>query len=549
MRGKIVNLCMGLMNILFGILIIAYARIIPQDLTTITVQENNIVTYVTLGIYVVMFAIAIINAIQSYHHRTDTAFNTAYLLGIFAISFLFIKEITIAVFSIVSGIIILFKSLKENLVEINSTTAISISIVIMVAIGALSLVTLNYKSLGEYIKNKENENELSYKSDFFRYIKELELENENYKIPYINVKKDGKYGYINTNGELMIDFLYDYASPFVQITAYDKKFYIAFVCKDGSTTVILKNGRAVLSYRTETLDENYEAKLQELEHIYTNILGQTGKMTYEIPRIDSNMRTAPVYMEISQEYSFRYDYNEEYDLIVTQSNMGLGDTYELAKKDNLDIRIKLDTTSLDYDSSNLYLFSNGNIPFYEMSRRTQGWYTTYAKKNSMTGRAQILDFFGDERILLKNYNDKTIYFTDLEGNKLSDIYKDIYVCADGRYIVQDEDSAFRIMDDSYNSVFEQKYAAINPRFVSQGLYLVMESSQGIKSNDHNIAMPNWKLMNYDGTIIFENIEQIYDLVYKIPTENEEDEVNYLMFENELKALNYKFVGDKFYSEY
>ena len=36
---------------------------------------------------------------------------------------------------------------------------------------------------------------------------------------------------------------------------------------------------------------------------------------------------------------------------------------------------------------------------------------------------------------------------------------------------------------------------------------------------------------------------------KIPTENKEDEVNYLLFENELKSLNYKFVGDRFYSEY
>ncbi|MBR3613666.1 MAG: hypothetical protein IKL55_00610 [Clostridia bacterium] len=547
MRGKIVNLCIGLMNILFGILIIAYTMVIPQDKTIMTVQENNIVTYVIWGIYILMFITAIINIIQSYHHRSDTVFNTAYLLGAFIISFLFIKEPIIAIFSITSGIIIFFKSLKENLVELNSMTAISIAIVIMVITVILSIFTLNYDSIGKYIKNKENENELKYKSDYFKYI--TELEGELYETPYLNVKKDGKFGYINTKGECMIDFLYDYASPFVEITAYDKKFHIAFVCKDGSTTVILKNGRAVLSYRTEIVNENYQAKIQELENIYKNLLGQTGNMVYEIPLINSNISSAPVYLEVSPEYSFRYDYNEEYDLIVTQSNMGLGDTYELAKKDDLDIRIKLDTTNLDYDSSNLYLFSNGNIPFYELSRRTQGWYTPYGKKNSMTGRAQILEFYGNERILLKNYNDKTVYFTDLEGNKLSETYKDIFVCNDGRYIVQDEENAFKIIDDSYNLIFEQKYAAINPRFVSQGLYLVMDSSQGIKANEYKFAMPNWKLMNYDGEIIFEGIEQIYDLIYEIPNENEDKEVNYEIFEKRLKALNYKFVGDRFYSEY
>ena len=218
MRGKIVNLCIGLMNILFGILIIAYTNVVPQDKTLMTVQENNVMTYVNLGIYILMFVIAVIDLIQSYHHRTDTGFNTAYILGLFSISFLFIKEPTIAVFSILSGIIILFKSLKENLVEINSMNAISVSIVIMVATCIFALLAVNYASIGKAIKDKENENELAYKTDFFRYITELELENEMYKIPYINVKKDGKYGYINANGECMIDFLYDYASPFVQIT-------------------------------------------------------------------------------------------------------------------------------------------------------------------------------------------------------------------------------------------------------------------------------------------------------------------------------------------
>ena len=549
MRGKIVNLCIGLMNILFGILIIAYTSIVPQDKTLMTVQENSVVTYITLGIYAVMFSIVVINIIQSYHHRTDTSFNTAYIVAAFIISFLFIKEPTIAIVSILPGIIILFKSLKENLVEINSMTAISVSIVLMVATILLGILSINYAAIGKSIKDRENKNELAYKSDYFRYIKELEKEDESYAIPYINVKKDGKFGYINTNGECMIDFLYDYASPFVQITAYDKKFYIAFVCKDGSTSVILKNGRIVLSYRTESSDENYEAKLKELENIYTNILGQTEKMSYEIPQITSNIKNAPSYMDISSDYSFRYDYNEEYDLIVTQSNMGLGDTYELAKKDNLEIRLKLDTTALDYDSTKLYLFSNGYIPFYELSRRTQGWYTDYGKKYPMTGRAQILDFFGNDRILLKNYNNNTLYFTDLEGNKLSEIYKDIYVCNDGRYIVQDEENSFKIIDDSYTDIFEQKYAAINPRLVSQGLYLVMESSQGIKENDYGFAMPTWKLMNYNGEIISEGIEQIYDLVYEIPDDNKEDEVNYMIFENELKDLEYNFVSDKFYLEY
>ncbi len=545
MRGKIVNLCIGLMNVLFGVLIILFTQNVPLDKTLVTVQENLVINYVLFGIYFVMGTIALIDAIQSYHHRSDTTFNTAYLIGIFSISFIFIKQPAIAAFSIISGIIVLFKSMKENLIELNSTTAISVSIVVMAAIGILGIVAMNYDSIGNSIKNKENKNELSYKSDYFKYVTEL---GEPYNVPYINIKKDGKWGYINSNGECMIEFIYDYASPFIEIEEYGKKFHVAFVCEDGSTKVIMKNGRVVLSYRTESSDENYKVKLEELQDIYTNKLKQKGKMTFEIIPNINDLNKAQAYYEVSSEYSFRYDYNEEYDLLVTQSNMGLGDTYELAKKIEPEIKIKLDTTYLDYDSNYLYLYSNGNIPFYEISKRTQGWYTPYGKKNIMTGKAQILDFFGDDRVLIKNYNDGTIYFSDTQGKILSEKYTDIYICPEGRYIVGDKDGYFKFINDEYNQIFENKYAVINPRFISQNLYLVTDSTEGIKTNDYNVAEVKWDLMNQNGEIICDRIEQIYDVIYEIePTGNKNE--NYEKFKKEIKDLNYHFVGDKFYLEY
>lgn len=545
MRGKIVNLCIGFMNVLFGILVLIYTLLVPQDKTLMTVQENNVVSYILTGIYLVMFVISAIDLIQAYHLRTDTTFNTGYVIGIFAISFLFIKQPIIASFNIVSGLVVLFKSLKENLIELNSITAISVSIVVMAVTGILCVLCMSYDTIGISIKNKENKNELAYTQDYFKYITEL---GEAFDEPYINVKKDGKYGYINTKGENVSEFKYDYASPFVEITAYDKKFYVALVCENGSSYIILKNGRKVLSYRTESSDENYGAKIEELKDIYVNTLKQKEPMLYEIENKKELKTVALAYSEISSEYTFRYDYNEEYDVIVTQSNMGLGDIYELVKKEDPSIKIKLDTTYLDYDSKYLYLFSNGTIPFYETSKRTQGWYTSYGKKNSMTGKAQILDFFGD-RMLLKNYNDNTVYFIDTDGNRLSDAYKDIYICSDGRYIVRDTDTFCRIINDEYKSVFEKKYAAINTRLISKDLYLVLDSTDGIKFNDYDYAKLNWKLMNYNGEIIFDNIEQVYDLTYELPDDNETNEKNYYEFQTELRELKYNFVGDKFYLDY
>ena len=168
---------------------------------------------------------------------------------------------------------------------------------------------------------------------------------------------------------------------------------------------------------------NYKAKIEELKSVYTNVLAQEGEMKYEIDFSNSNKNLVPKYHEESNDYTYRYDYNYEYDLIVTQSSLGLGDKYELAKKNDLAIRIELDTNDLDYDENALYLFSNGTIPFYEVSKRTQGWFTTYGKKNPMTGKAQILDFFG-ERMLLRNYNDHTVYFID--GLTNSEIVQHIF---------------------------------------------------------------------------------------------------------------------------
>lgn len=543
MRGKIVNLCIGFMNIAIAVLLCIYTINVPQDKTLLTVQENTVVRYLLNVIYILVTTVAVINAIQSYNHRSDTVFNTAYIIGVFCLSFFFIKEPIIAAFNLVAGIIILFKSMIENLVEIDSTTAISVSLVVIIVTVIVAILTLSYKNIGESIKDKENKNELAYKKDYFKYITEL---GEGYQEPYINVKKDGKFGYITPSGQVVIEFMYDYASPFIEITAYDKKFHVALVCLDGQSLVILKNGRKVMTYRSESDDQNYAAKLEELESIFKDTLAQENEMKYEIEFKNSNKTAVPIYQEEATEYTYRYDYNYEYDLIVTQSSMGLGDKYEFAKKNDLAIRIELDTNDLDYDENALYLFSNGTIPFYEVSKRTQGWFTSYGKKSPMTGKAQILDFFG-ERMLLRNYNDNTIYFIDGEGNMLSDVYKDIFVCSDGRYIVKDKDGFFKVINDDYALSFENRFAAINPRLVSKGLYLTLDTTQNIKTNEYDFAEMNWSLVGYDGNVIMDGIEQIYDQTYQI--KNIKDKTVYAKFEEDIKALNYEFVGDKFYDEY
>ena len=149
MRGKTVNLCIGFMNILLGALILLFTLYIPKE---ITIQENYVVTYIKYAIYVVLIVVSIIDFYQSINHRNDTTFNLGYILGIFVLSFIYIKQPIISVFSIISGLVVLIKSLTENLVELDSTLGISISIVIMATIFIICIVTFNYALLGENIK-------------------------------------------------------------------------------------------------------------------------------------------------------------------------------------------------------------------------------------------------------------------------------------------------------------------------------------------------------------------------------------------------------------
>ena len=437
----------------------------------------------------------------------------------------------------------MINTLKDNVIDIDSTTGISVVGMIIVAISIAIAVTVFYKNIGAYVKDKENENNLEYKNDYFKYITELDISDA-----YINVKKDGKYGYINQNGDVVIDFVYDYASPFVTITVYNKDFQVALVCQDETSYIILKNQRKVLSYRSESSSENYEAKLKELSDIYTNTLGQGGQMKTEIEKKTDNMKKAPRYEELSDEYTYRYDYNEEYDIIVTQSNLGLGDKFELAKKNNLNIRMNLDCTNIDYDEDYVYLYSNSSIPFFNVASREQGWFTSYGKKNTMTGKAQILDFI-DDKILIRNYNDHTIYFINEDGDILSDVYKDIYIAND-RYIVKNSNDKYMVIDKEFHKVFEDEFDIIDPYLVEYGIYICANTDKAIEFNDYNFAEINWKLLNYNGQTIMDGVNQIYGNYYQISNDKTIPYVTrYEEFLNKIKDIEFHFAGDKFYEVY
>ena len=52
MRGKFVNFCMVLLNLLLGACILIYTLKIPTEITELTVQEYDIVNIIKIIIYI-----------------------------------------------------------------------------------------------------------------------------------------------------------------------------------------------------------------------------------------------------------------------------------------------------------------------------------------------------------------------------------------------------------------------------------------------------------------------------------------------------------------
>ncbi len=547
MRGKVVNLTIGLIDILFGLAIGFFAYYIPQDITQVTVQEEQVKTYILFALYVLLGIIILFNLIEWFAHKKDGEKYYGCILVFFSLLFLFFKDVAVGVLPLVGGIMIIDKTRKARLIESSSTGLISFFVLIATLIVMVGVATFAYKQIGISIKDNENKNETPFKQDYFKYVTELDIES-----PYINVKKGGKYGYIDMMGNVVIEFNLDFATPFVNIVQFDKQFQIALVCQNGSTYIILKNGRKVMSYRSESNDENYEAKYKELEDLYKNTFGQVGPMTFEINKVTDNKIRLPIYEEdktkSDKDYTYRYSYNDEYDILITESQLGLGNKFQLAKKEDLTYRLDIDCEKMDYDDKYLYIFSNYTLPFYDTSKKEQGWFNTRLKKTTMTGKAQICDFYND-RILIRNFNNRTLYFIDGNSKIVSDLYRDIYV-SPYCFIVKNQKNKYQFINGDYQAILQDEYDIVDPYLGYYGLYIVGDTSNGVSFNNFSYANMDFKLIDLNGNVIMDGVQQIYSNTYKISTDKSKSySSRYSDFLEEVKDIEYHFVGDKFYENY
>ena len=95
---------------------------------------------------------------------------------------------------------------------------------------------------------------------------------------------------------------------------------------------ITKNMLNKQTITPQTIEELVEAIknekiIEELEKFYTEELNQIDEMKYETQDINNNKNKIRAYSETSTEYTHKFDFNDEYDVMIISSSMGLTDTY------------------------------------------------------------------------------------------------------------------------------------------------------------------------------------------------------------------------------
>lgn len=544
MKGKIVNTVVGGMNLLFGLLVLLFNFYLPT-ISRASTEELKVITEINNYILILTAVVAVVNLITLFSNRKDKILLFAYLLAIFSSSFYFINVPYISVLYILSALMIVIQVLRENMIYINNTFYIVIVAIVIIAIGLVGLNILTYKDKVTKIVKQENKGYLEYDNEYFKNISILGEDNEF----YLNVERDGKWGYINKKGEIKIEFKYDYASPFITITMYDKNFDIALVCQDETSSIILKNQRVVMSFKNDIPTDNYQKQIEKLQEIYADTLNQSGKITDKLQTIPtSNMNKIKSY----DKYPYRYPFNDEYDIYITVSQTGSKNRYEFMKKDNPNIKISIDCDNLKFDGNNLYVYSNGYLPFYKTSENKQGWYTKETKRVELNGNIQVLDFF-EQNILIKDYDKNIVYFTNEDGEKISDDYKDIFILDDA-YIVKNIENKYIIINKEFQKILAIEYDYINPVLLNQEILIcanlptkVNFNSSGFPNNIQydliDLSGNKIALKNQDGSIIN---NPLYSQTYYI--ENKKNVSSYETYINNLTNIIYEFIGEEFYKK-
>lgn len=558
MGGKITNILIGISNIFIGVLIFVYEYVNISGAIEFSKYQNEVMKifkYILFG-YIVLNAI--INFVYTFFNKMEPKLKKSYALFIPIIGYLIYPHFAWGIIGIIAGIVLIINIFRKNFVEADNNVSSSISGILILISIILGLCIFFNDQFAKSLKQRDQVGLKLYDENFFELVKPVENEDPKYRFKYINLKRGDKFGYINENGETLIDFKYDFATPFYLIEKNDQKYYVGAVTKGDITEVILKNERLIMSYKSEKEIYDYTARIEEFENILKEKI-KPGIIQLEIPKSDNYYVYSPVYKEDSREerlkdsdtpekvWTYRYDYTEKYDFLVTESNMGYDSKFELANKNDLNERIKLNAENIPYDKDKLYTLPGGYIPFFNPKEKVSGYFDINGKRKKLTGNAKIL-YVEKDRVLIKNEVKNSAYFIDkATGKEVSPSFKEIVVdTINSRYLVKNNNDKWMLLNKNLERVFQEEFDIAKTDLLKAGIYVFGNFPDEIEVNEYNYIKINYIFANNKMEVISKGVNFFYDSFDKFQKKNITQN-DYEKFKQEVSGVKSNIILDKYYN--
>ena len=546
------NTLVGIINIILGILgciswflcVNCIDKINNSYIYTSDLQDALSTIFIVIQLIPITLTliINIIYIFKNWHNKKSMFMNILAITTIItsiSLSFIFKASSFIYIISVItlSGILLLLFNKSE---EDTKKHKLIFSILI------INIVTILISSIG-FLYLKSNF-QITYANNEKNMLKTIMQSSTNTNNIPIKAKKNGKYGYIDSNGNTLIDFIYDDCSDFIEIDILNanEKYYVAEVSIENELRYITNNNKIICCHKNTKSDE--KLSVNYISNQFINDLKQNAielKTQLDIPNYqtknnynyDENYNYNVIYSEYESNniYSFKLINNKGNAIELLYNSLTKNLIYN---NKSITVNGKIPLTS--YTPSYIYYYKNGYIPIYNFEKNIFGWIDLNGQAHYINGKKQILDF-NNKYIAIKDYSitsDNKAYLIDYNGNRISDFFKEIRVLDKG-YLVKKDNGKNVYLGDNLK-ILTQEYDIIDCSRIKDDILIVSNYIQNQYNKNIYFNLINLK----SGQIIGEKYEYISGMAdYKSTFSSNSYYANYTkIFDN----LNYKNINTELY---
>ena len=501
MNRKNINKCATVLNIVCMIIISIF---LISDFTMQYYESFNVSTKIgamiipilNVRILALMLAICInviMNIIISVQNRKNKKLMITYLLfGFFEASIFVIK-----LYPLMDNDFVKYISILDS-IEIEIYAFMPIAICVILAI--IQLIFINHQEENNFqnIDNKKIINiilnvaltitlaislisgiifTIFYKKEDTAYNQYINDIKDNMKINFVQIAEeryfpvcdDGKWGYINDSGKIVIPCIYDFATEM-----YDVSFGFADTSEEYLVGIAIQNNDYLLispNKKTINLGSNplkwydggnyYNSPIERItKKLFLLCSEAVNKEQYilEVEKTKSNE-----YIYINGDTSMKFTANDKWESSYTVT----------IEKDNEKNIYKDEAIPLI--DSEIYLFGDSYIPYYDKIGDIHGWYELDGDKHSLVKNWEILDI-KDNILVVRNENENRVYFIDLVFNEYKMVVEEVMICTNG-YIVKLSNGNYIYLDKELKQLTKE--------------YDYIYSKEPLKTNSIHDTIVSW----------------------------------------------------------